>query len=131
MQVRFEVVNHPEFTVEELAVQLAESLQGSMDSQNDARVYQEQIRTEKRKIVDEGALVARIQDWRSNPPSRVSRMEPMMQYNLDMMKYEIEIASTRIEEWKELIATSEAKTKQCQQDTIRLQKEIAGRNSKK
>lgn len=131
MGLRFEVTTHPEFTVEELANQLANNLQNAANAQADVIVYQEQIRTEKRKIAEESILMDQIKTFRANPPAKISRMEPMMQYDLEMMEKELALTHDRISDWEKMIEEAIEITQECQKETIRLQKEIADQNSKK
>jgi len=130
MGIRFEVTALPQFSVEELAVQLGESLQGSIDGQNDIRTYQEQIRVERRKITELELLITQVESFRSNMPVKVSRMEPMMQYDLDSLKEEVKVSNDRITDWEDIIQVAQDKIQRCQQDTIRLQKELSDRSKK-
>lgn len=129
--IGLKVETHPKFTLEELASQLADYLQGSVDAQNDVLAYQEQIRTERRKIQNDKILVDQIKTFRSNPPKKISRMEPMMQYDLKAIEDEIALAEQRITDWNDLIKTADEKLKRCQAESLRIQKELKERNSKK
>jgi len=131
MGIRFEVTNHPRFTAEELAIQLADYLQSSADAQEDVRAYQEQIRTERKKIQDHDILIQKVLDFRANPPKKVSRMEPLLQYDLEALQEEVRVAKECIKEWETHIELANEKNKRCQQETMRIQKELSSRKLKK
>lgn len=127
MGIELKVETHPQFTVGELATQLAESLQGAVDAQGDVLTYQEQSRIERKKCIELEVLTDQIVAFRKNPPQVVSRMEPMMQYDLPSMEEQIKESKDRIEQYNEIVKAAQNKIKRCQQDTVRLQKEIADR----
>ena len=124
MGVRFEVTTAPKFSVEELAIQLADALQSSSDAQNDVTTYNEQIIVERRKISDLEILSVKVQSFRDNMPEKVSRMEPMMQYDLVAMGEEAATSKASIEDWEKMIEVANHKHKRNQKESIRLQKEL-------
>lgn len=127
MSIRLEVTTLPKFTTEELAIQLANSLQGASEAQSDTIVYNEQIRTDKQKLIKLNLFIRKVVDFRNNPPKFISRMEPMMGYDLEEMERELELTENRINKWKKMIGSFSDKLKQDQKDALRLQKEIQDR----
>lgn len=129
MNVTFKVETHPEFTVEQLAIQLAGALQGTMSAQEDTTVFQEDIRTQRRKIMDLQLLLTQIKAFRDNPPAKISRMEPLMQYDKKAIQKEIVEITETIESLEKIVQKSKDQVVSCQKDTLRLQQELSQRNS--
>ena len=131
MEIRFDVKTHPQFTPEELASQLVDSLQSSSDAINDISTYNDQILTERKKIMGLEVLINEVEFFRANQPEKVSRMEPMLQYNLEDLKDEIVQAKLLIDEWNSFISIATEKNKICQATTIRAQKELVNQRMRK
>lgn len=131
MGYRLEVTTHPQFSTEELALQLAEALHGGINARRDADSYANQMQIENRKVAELEFLVRQVEAFQKNPPENVSRMEPLATYNIDSLKEQIEEAKALRAKWADMQSESLRSVQYYKETEARLQKELAERRSKK
>jgi len=129
MQVRFDVKTHPQFTVEQLAVQLAESLQGSFDAQKEVQTFSAQVDTEKRKIFQLEDILLKVREFKKAPPGKISRMDPLATYQAQDIESDINTAKERLSDWNKRSVEASEKAVDLQKTANRLQLEIGKRNA--
>lgn len=131
MGIRLEVTTHPQFTVEELAFQLAEAMQGAIVCQRDAEAFGNQMQIENRKIAELEFVIRQVEAFHKNPPSEVSRMEPLMSYDIEKLREEIQEAKVLRTKWAEERDSALQKVARHKAEQGRLQGEINSRNKSK
>ncbi len=117
-------VEHSRPSVESLAVKLAEALHGASRYQVDVRSFRASAAQERRKGAELVVLIHRTKEWRRNPPAKISRMEPLAQYDLDAMWEERKLALRRAGRFDEVAAEYARKIVECEGDAAHLQREI-------
>jgi len=127
MGIRLEVTTHPNFTVEDLAMQLAESLQGSFDAQQDVQTFGAQKEVERTKVAHLEGTLKEVKEFKEHPPEKVSRMDPLATYNVKMLHADIDVANKRLADWEERILVASDKMVSYQKDSARLQMELKQR----
>jgi uncharacterized small protein (DUF1192 family) len=130
MGIKLEVTTHPEFTVEQLAFQLAECLQSKHNALLDADVFSSQIRIESQKVFSLQNILYEVKRFQQNPPERISRMDPLATYKVTDIMNEIELAKKRAEDWTNRSSEAMAKVTELDKRLAQLQKEISSRRTK-
>jgi len=131
MGITFKIEHHPEFTAEQLALQLGEVLQGSFDSQKEAATFAEQAVAEGRKISELEAVLAKVEAYRSDPFTKTSRMNPLATYDLNAIGAQIKEARKCQESLLEMQSATLERAVSLQKKSAELQREIGLRHSKK
>lgn len=131
MGIRLEVTTHPQFSTEELAIQLAEAMHRGINARRDADTFANQMQIENRKISELQFLVRKVEDFNRNPPEHVSRMEPLASYDIESLKKEIDEAKELRAEWANKQSEALKVVQDSKAEEARLQRELAERRSSK
>lgn len=130
MGITFKVEHEPEFTVEQLAMQLAEALQGAFNSKKDAMSFTEQMQVEGRKIADLEFTVRQVEHHLKNPPKeKTSRMDPLDTYDLGAIQDQIQEAKERRKDWAQRNSDALQKATELDARAAVIQGEIAQRRA--
>jgi len=131
MGIRFEVTTEPEFTIEELALQLAEALHGGINAKRDADSFANQMQVETRKIAELEFLIRQVESFHKNPPEKISRMEPLATYSLESLNEQINESKHLRSEWAERQTECLKAIQKYKETEARLQKELTDRRKSK
>ena len=82
-------------TSEQLAVELAEAFRLGNRKRRDGAAYREQVANERLKAGRLNDVLFQLKDRKRNPPAQVRRMDPLAEYDVDMVKEELELAKAR------------------------------------
>lgn len=130
MGIRFEVTHEPTVSTKDLAIHLAESLQGVMDAERDAAEYLRQIQTENQKLSQLRFTIDQVKRHRKSNPVQTSRMDPMFEYDLDALKLEAQECKDRAAEWSRIREENLLKAAELKRKSTELQLELKERSKK-
>jgi uncharacterized membrane protein YgaE (UPF0421/DUF939 family) len=111
-------------TPKTLAIKLAEAMQNSINYRNDARAFREHSQFEVEKAKNLKRVLVQLKEREKNPPTKVSRMDPLAEYNKEAVEQEIDQAMQRCREFAEMANDRETDASQEDQKAIALQRDI-------
>ncbi len=106
-------------TIEELARQKVEAMQGNYLRMQDSAAYRLQAANERSKVHSFKDVIFRLKERARNPVANPSRMDPLNSYNLEAVQKELEEAQERSKEFEQT-------ANQYQQDAERYNREVVG-----
>lgn len=105
-------------TVGELAMLKVEAMQGHSLKQQDAQAYQLQAANERTKGQQFVVVLQQLKDRKRNPPAKVSRMDPLSEYDVDKVKDELEMIKARAQNFSDLSAKYQREAEQHMRDVV-------------
>jgi hypothetical protein len=122
--VGLKVEHEPTTTPGQLAIELAESMQNAINYRADAVAFREHSVFEAGKIRKLNTVLFQLKERERNPPEKISRMDPLGEYNLDMINEEIALAKARTKEFSDRASSRETEASAEDNKAVRLQREI-------
>lgn len=128
----------PEKSPERLATKLAEAYNNMALFERQAIDYRRQAADERRKGADIQGVIVRLKEWRKQLAKdlengierKISRMEPMMSYDLEALQKELEMYKENSIKFHKMSDDFQSKADQARRDTVMLQLDIKKANSK-
>ena len=122
----------PEDSAENVAIELAASLQLEMNARADAAEFKEQAQRERKKALDFSGVMIMLNEYQRKKEKTLkageewnpSRMEPMESYDMDMIKEERLMLIGRAKELDELATDAIDIANGAQKKSLALQKKL-------
>jgi len=127
--VGLKVETEPVVKPQDLAIQLVESIENASLHRNNAKAFREHSQYEGGKIRTLNDVLFQLKERKRNPPVKVSRMDPLGEYNVDMIHKEIQQAKERQIEFANKASKEETLAVAEDGKTMKLQKDIRELNA--
>lgn len=114
----------------DLAIYLAEALQGVQNAERDAAAYLSEMQTENQKLIQLTFTLDQVKRYQKNPPPNPSRMDPMLSYDLDAIEDQIQECRNRVQRWTQTREDALNKVVELQTEMARLQTELLERKKR-
>ena len=114
-----------------LAKKLAEALMNASLRQTDAEAFAESSRAERTKARQFQDILFQLKEREKNPPAKVSRMDPLSEYDAVKIKEELEIYKKRAVELQEESDQHAESAKKHRVEAEQLQRKIHELRNKK
>lgn len=114
----------------DLALHLAEALQGIADQERDASAYLQQVQVENQKLTQLRFTLDQAKRYQNNPPPNPSRMDPLLSYDLDDLQKQINECKTNAARWTEIRENALNKAQELKAESARIQAELRDRRKR-
>lgn len=95
-KIRFEITtDNPESSPNVLAITMAECMQNAAQLQQDGEAYKNAASAELQKARQIKDVIFQIKEREKNPPVKVSRMDPLREYDLEDCENQLKIFKDR------------------------------------
>ena len=130
MGIKLVATHEPAVSTRDLAIHLAEALQNVVNAEMDANEFLSQMQIENQKVVQLQFTLQQVKQYRKNPPENPSRMDPMLEYDLDAIEAEIAECKDRLNRWTKIREDSLQRARDLKAESVRIQKELADRKKR-
>jgi len=130
MSIKLVVTEEPAVSTRDLALFLAEALQGISNAEMDANAFTQQMQIENQKLSQLRFTLDQVKAYRKNPPPNPSRMDPMLEYDLDAINAEMQLCRERVQEWSGIKEESLNKARSLKAESVRIQNELMERRKR-
>ena len=124
-KIRFEITrDRPEDSLQRMAIQLAEALTKSSTYQVDANTFSEAANAERQKAQQLQGVLFQIKERQKNPPTKVSRMDPLAEYDLESCEKQFEELKKTAQKMQEIADEHFSNAENARREADSLQRKI-------
>lgn len=130
-KIRFEITtNKPEESPERYALMLAEAFNGASLRQTDSETFHVSAQSERRKAQQIQDIIFQLKEREKNPVEKVSRMDPLNDYDLEACENQLKDLKENSEELQKKSDEYSQEANGHRQDIVKLQKLIREAHAK-